>query len=122
MTVLALALGASRVRTAVVLDDGTLAGRRTARTPRPLAELVDRCAHELRLSLAAARPQGRALGEGAFGAARGLTDYVYLTVSTGVGGVIVSDGRLLRGPDGLAGELGHMTIDVNGPVCGCGAG
>ena len=178
MTVLALDLGASRVRTAVVLDDGTLAGRRTARTPRPLAELVDRCAHELRLSLAAARDHGAsdptalsisapgpldprrgifldppnldpslwrfplaarlgeelglpallerdtqvaALGEGAFGAARGLTDYVYLTVSTGVGGAIVSDGRLLRGPDGLAGELGHMTIDVNGPVCGCGA-
>jgi len=61
------------------------------------------------------------LAEGDFGAARGLTDYVYLTVSTGIGGAVVSDGRLMRGPDGLAGELGHLTIDIDGPVCGCGA-
>jgi glucokinase len=60
------------------------------------------------------------LAEGRFGAARGETDYVYMTVSTGIGGGVVSDGRLLRGPDGLAGELGHLTIDYNGPVCGCG--
>ena len=60
------------------------------------------------------------LAEGQFGAARGETDYVYLTVSTGVGGGVVSDGRLIRGPDGLAGELGHLTIDYNGPLCGCG--
>jgi len=61
------------------------------------------------------------LAEGDFGAARGLTDYVYLTISTGIGGGVVSGGRLLRGVDGLANELGHMTIDINGPVCGCGA-
>ena len=61
------------------------------------------------------------LAEGEFGAGRGLTDYVYLTVSTGIGGAVVSDGRLMRGPDGLAGELGHLTIDIDGPVCGCGA-
>ncbi|HWH24887.1 MAG TPA: ROK family protein, partial [Candidatus Limnocylindria bacterium] len=62
-----------------------------------------------------------ALGEGAFGAARGVADYVYLTVSTGLGGAVVSDGRLLRGADGAAGELGHLLIDIDGPACGCGA-
>jgi glucokinase len=65
--------------------------------------------------------QVAALAEGQFGAARGVDDYVYLTVSTGIGGGVVSGGRLLRGPDGLAGELGHLTVDLDGPVCGCGA-
>ncbi|HEY5996867.1 MAG TPA: ROK family protein, partial [Candidatus Deferrimicrobiaceae bacterium] len=49
-----------------------------------------------------------ALGERAFGAARGFDDFIYLTVSTGVGGAIVTGGELLHGPDGLAGELGHV--------------
>ena len=61
------------------------------------------------------------LAEGEFGAARGFADHVYLTVSTGIGGGVVIGGRLLRGPDGLAGELGHLLIDINGPECGCGA-
>lgn len=65
--------------------------------------------------------QVAALAEGGFGAARGLSDYVYLTVSTGIGGGVVSGGRLLRGADGLANELGHLTIDIDGPECGCGA-
>jgi glucokinase len=62
-----------------------------------------------------------ALGEGAFGAARGARDYLYVTVSSGVGGAIVSEGRLLMGPDGTAGELGHFPVDFHGPACGCGA-
>ncbi len=61
------------------------------------------------------------LAEGEFGAARGFADHVYLTVSTGIGGGVVIGGRLLRGPDGLAGELGHLLVDINGPLCGCGA-
>ena len=65
--------------------------------------------------------QVAALGEGAFGAARGCADYLYLTVSTGIGGAIVTDGKLLRGPDGTAGELGHLLVDRHGPPCGCGA-
>jgi len=60
------------------------------------------------------------IAEGQFGAARGLSDYIYMTVSTGIGGGVVSDGRLLRGADGLAGELGHLVVDMNGPLCGCG--
>jgi glucokinase len=65
--------------------------------------------------------QVAALAEGEFGAARGTADYVYLTVSTGIGGGVVIDNRLLRGPDAVAGELGHLTIDLDGPECGCGA-
>ncbi|HEY2888801.1 MAG TPA: ROK family protein, partial [Candidatus Limnocylindrales bacterium] len=61
-----------------------------------------------------------ALGEHAFGAARGVDDFIYITVSTGVGGAVVSGGRLLRGPDGLAGELGHVPVSMTGPRCGCG--
>jgi glucokinase len=61
-----------------------------------------------------------ALGEHAFGAARGVDDFIYLTVSTGVGGSIVTGGQLLHGPDGLAGELGHVPVSLDGPRCGCG--
>ena len=61
-----------------------------------------------------------ALGEMAFGAARGCLDFIYLTVSTGVGGSIVSEGRLFHGPDGTAGELGHTPVAMDG-ICGCGA-
>ncbi|HEY3524437.1 MAG TPA: ROK family protein [Candidatus Limnocylindrales bacterium] len=61
-----------------------------------------------------------ALAEWQFGAARECTDFLYVTVSTGIGGAVVSDGRLLRGPDGTAGEVGHVTVDASGPKCGCG--
>ena len=61
-----------------------------------------------------------ALGEMAFGAARECTDFLYITVSTGVGGAIVSEGRILHGPDGTAGELGHTPVSMEG-ICGCGA-
>jgi glucokinase len=65
--------------------------------------------------------QVAAMGEAAHGAARGCRDFLYLTVSTGIGGGIVSDSRLIRGPDGAAGEVGHVLIDRAGPRCGCGA-
>ncbi len=61
-----------------------------------------------------------ALGEQAYGAGRGCDDFLYITVSTGVGGAIVSDGRLVHGPDGMAGEVGHLPIGFDGPRCGCG--
>ncbi len=61
-----------------------------------------------------------ALGEHAFGAARGEDDFIYLTVSTGVGGAIMTGGEILHGPDGLAGELGHVPVTLDGPQCGCG--
>jgi glucokinase len=60
------------------------------------------------------------LGERDFGAGEGSGDLIYLTISTGVGGAVLSGGRPMVGPDGVAGELGHTTVDMNGPLCGCG--
>lgn len=61
-----------------------------------------------------------ALAEWRFGAGQGTGNMVYLTISTGIGGGVIADGRLLLGAHGLAGELGHITMDLNGPTCGCG--
>jgi glucokinase len=177
--VLALDLGASRIRAAVVATDGRIIARRDGRTPGadgPVA-VLEACIAQLRavrddvdpaasgvpagIGLSApgpvdpragtlveppnigpgfrdvpfAAPIGAALGlpaalerdthvaalaELAFGAARGCRDFLYLTVSTGFGGAIVVGGRLYGGPDGVAGELGHLPVDLDGPPCGCG--
>jgi glucokinase len=61
-----------------------------------------------------------ALAEWRYGAGRGCDDLLYLTVSTGVGGGLVLGGRLYRGQQGLAGEIGHMGLDPDGPLCPCG--
>lgn len=61
-----------------------------------------------------------ALGESMFGAARGSRDLVYIHLGTGVGAGIIVDGRFVRGPSGTAGEIGHMVIAPDGPVCSCG--
>jgi glucokinase len=61
-----------------------------------------------------------ALGEFYFGAARGARNFIYITISTGIGGGIVIDGEIYTGAIGVAGEVGHMTIDDDGPVCNCG--
>ena len=62
-----------------------------------------------------------ALAEHWLGAARGCADFLYVTVSTGLGGAIFHEDRLVLGPDGTAGELGHVTLVLgDGPECGCG--
>jgi glucokinase len=61
-----------------------------------------------------------ALGEVRYGAGQGYTSLMYLTVSTGVGGGLILDGRPWRGAGGLAGEIGHMSLDPEGPLCLCG--
>jgi len=61
-----------------------------------------------------------ALGELWRGAGRGITSMILLTLGTGVGGGIVLDGRIWPGADGMAGEIGHMTIIPDGRRCGCG--
>ena len=60
------------------------------------------------------------LAEWQFGAGKGHSDLVYLTISTGIGGGVISHNNLLQGYHGMGAELGHMTIDPDGPLCGCG--
>jgi glucokinase len=62
-----------------------------------------------------------ALAEGWQGAAKGLSSYCVLTVSTGIGGGIVLDGELLDGASGNAAHVGHIIVEPNGRRCGCGA-
>lgn len=62
-----------------------------------------------------------AIAEGRHGAARGHSHFVTLTLGTGVGGGVVADGKIVRGSDGFAGELGHLIAVPGGRECGCGA-
>jgi glucokinase len=59
-------------------------------------------------------------GEWAFGAGRGVDSMACFAIGTGVGGGLVVNNRLVLGIGGTAGELGHQTVDLNGPICGCG--
>lgn len=61
-----------------------------------------------------------ALGEYTFGAGQGCASLFYVTVSTGVGGGFVIDGKIYRGADAMAGEIGHTLVDPHGPACVCG--
>jgi predicted NBD/HSP70 family sugar kinase len=61
-----------------------------------------------------------ALGEHAFGAARGLQDMVYIKVGTGIGAGFLLGGHVYLGATGAAGEIGHITLDPEGPLCTCG--
>lgn len=60
------------------------------------------------------------IAERIFGSGRHFQNFVYLTLSTGIGGGVFIDGELYRGAHGMAGEMGHMVVMSNGPVCGCG--
>ena len=61
-----------------------------------------------------------AFGEWRFGSGRGCAHFVYVTISTGIGGGIIVDNALLLGRNGMAGEVGHMTVWPDGPICCCG--
>lgn len=61
-----------------------------------------------------------AYGEFRFGAGRGYRHLLLVTVGTGIGGGIVADGRLFRGANGFAAEIGHIIVEPGGPLCGCG--
>jgi glucokinase len=62
-----------------------------------------------------------ALGEGIYGAGKGFRPLFYMTLSTGIGGGIMTNEGLLRGADSYGGEIGHLTIHPDGPDCLCGA-
>jgi glucokinase len=99
----------------IVIAPPTLAGWQEV----PLARILqDRFGLPVRLENDA---NAAALGEWRFGAGRGATSLVFVTVSTGIGGGIIADGRVLHGRRGLAGEIGHMTITDQSEPCFCGA-
>ena len=62
-----------------------------------------------------------AIGEMIFGAGRKLDSFIMVTLGTGVGGGIIFKGKLFRGEYGAAGEIGHVSVDLNGPKCNCGS-
>jgi len=61
-----------------------------------------------------------AVAEHRLGAARGIDEFVMVTLGTGIGGGVISEGRLVRGANGFAGEIGHLVVDTSGPRCPCG--
>jgi glucokinase len=61
-----------------------------------------------------------AVGEHRCGAGRGVSHMIYMTISTGIGGGIIADNKLYLGARGLAGEVGHQTLEAGGPLCNCG--
>ena len=177
--ILALDMGASRIRVGVVTPDGRIVARADGRTPgsKGAPAIVEACREHLTsirdqldeetrvalvgLAISAPGPvdsrRGRlvdppnigpgirdvpvaaplsealglptvmdrdtnvaALGELTYGAAQGASDFLYLTVSTGLGGAIVARGELYGGADGFAGEIGHLPVALDWPPCGCG--
>ncbi len=61
-----------------------------------------------------------AVGEMIYGCAKGMKNFIMITLGTGIGSGIIIDGKLLHGSHGVAGELGHVVIDPNGRLCACG--
>jgi glucokinase len=108
--------GVVDVRTGVVVRAPNLAG---FEQPVPLASLL---AERLGLDRVVVDNDVNAatLAEHRLGAGRGASDLVGVFVGTGVGGGLVLDGRLRRGPGGLAGEIGHLVVHLGGRRCGCG--
>ena len=83
--------------------------------------LVERFERALTLPTFLERDTNVALmAEWRYGAARGAEHAIYITISTGIGGGIVANGRPLQGPDNTAGEIGHTTVELDGPLCGDG--
>jgi glucokinase len=84
----------------------------------PLKQILER---ELKLPVFIENDaNAAALGEQWRGAAKDIRSMIFLTLGTGVGGGIILDGRIWHGADGMAGEVGHMTIIPDGRTCGCG--
>lgn len=86
----------------------------------PLAETVSRIFGGIPVAVTN-DANAAALGEMTYGAARGMKDFIMITLGTGVGSGIVINGQLVYGHDGFAGELGHVVVKRgNGRICGCG--
>ena len=102
------------------LKRGMITG--TANLPYPEVPIVDALQDALGTNVHLVNDaNAAALGEWLWGAGRGLRNVFYLTISTGIGGGAIVDGRLLLGKEGNAAEVGHVTIDSRGELtCGCG--
>ncbi len=86
----------------------------------PLAHLVSKAFNGIPVAITN-DANAAALGEMTYGAARGMKDFIMITLGTGVGSGIVVNGQLVYGHDGFAGELGHIIVKRNnGRICGCG--
>jgi glucokinase len=84
----------------------------------PLAHLIEQAFH-LKVTLTN-DANAAALGEMMYGAAKGMKDFVTITLGTGVGSGFIANGELIYGSDGFAGELGHVIAVRDGRLCGCG--
>lgn len=100
--------------------DGTISN--AVNLPWPNLELAKLVSEKFGIPVAVTNDaNAAALGEMTYGAARGLKDFIMITLGTGVGSGIVINGQVVYGHDGLAGELGHMIMKRNnGRLCGCG--
>ncbi len=86
----------------------------------PLAETISKVFDSIPVAITN-DANAAALGEMTYGAARGMKDFIMITLGTGVGSGIVINGQLVYGHDGFAGELGHVIVKRNnGRICGCG--
>ena len=85
----------------------------------PLAQLISEKTYGIPVSLTN-DANAAAIGEMTYGAARGMKDFIEITLGTGVGSGIVIGGTLVYGHDGFAGELGHVIVRQDGRQCGCG--
>ncbi|KYH40217.1 MAG: hypothetical protein AYL32_012880 [Candidatus Bathyarchaeota archaeon B26-2] len=119
--------GLDRIEGVGVASAGTLDPERKmikvfANLPFNEIPVVDPLENELRVPVRLLNDCSTAVvGEKFFGAGREFENLVYITISTGIGGGVYVDGRLLFGKDGNAHEVGHMTIDMEGRLpCGCG--
>jgi glucokinase len=83
--------------------------------------LVEKMKHYLNLPILMTNDaNAAAMGEMMYGKAKGLKDFIVITLGTGLGSGLVVDGKVVYGHDGFAGELGHTIYDPNGRLCGCG--
>lgn len=100
-----------------VIQEGHVTSNNLGWQEFPLAEIVSGLAVP---ALALNDMAAGAVGELQFGRARGLSNVVFLTISTGIGAGIILNREVYRGAEGMAGEVGHMVVDLNGLLCGCG--
>lgn len=104
------------------IKDGTIEHAANIRWAKDVVPLAKMFSDSLGIPVATTNDaKAAALGELRFGAAKGMQNFIEITLGTGVGSGIVANGQLIYGCDGLAGELGHTIIDFNnGRKCGCG--